>query len=198
MKSSSGAHIREIVHEELGSARVAIIDTNESEPLQGLDSGAQLLDERLQPLHRSDHVTYPLYRGSTVGNLTARAFRCGLEAIDDHLCDWVRLKGPCVNEGRVVGSSAHKGLQVSQASNQDFVGTPTMVLQPVDGFDADRQIARDGKFSVHNKSPYAARAVTRYVADAILTASRWLQCKAVTRRAVPGVRPSGVTESDGP
>ncbi|CPU01506.1 hypothetical protein [Mycobacteroides abscessus] len=59
MKSASVSHIREIGHKKLGSARVAIIDTNGSEPLQGLDSGAQLLDERFQPLHRSDHVTYP-------------------------------------------------------------------------------------------------------------------------------------------
>lgn len=45
----------------------------------------------------------------------------------------------------------------------------------------------------HNKTPYAARALTRYVAGAILAASRWLQRKAWTRRAAGKSRPSGIT-----
>lgn len=47
----------------------------------------------------------------------------------------------------------------------------------------------------HNKTPYAARAVTRYVTGAILTARRWLQRRAWARRAAdPLARPSGTTQ----
>ncbi|MFV8276334.1 hypothetical protein ACNQPY_10345 [Mycobacteroides abscessus] len=47
----------------------------------------------------------------------------------------------------------------------------------------------------HNKTPYVARALTRYVTGAFLTAFRWLQRKAVTRRAAEsGTRPSGTTQ----
>lgn len=48
----------------------------------------------------------------------------------------------------------------------------------------------------HNKAPYVARALTRYVTGgAILTAFRWLQRKAGVRRAVEsGTRPSDTTQ----
>lgn len=47
----------------------------------------------------------------------------------------------------------------------------------------------------HRKTPYVARAVTRYGTGAILAASRWLQRRAWVRRAVPSGRPSGTTKA---
>lgn len=46
----------------------------------------------------------------------------------------------------------------------------------------------------HNKTPYVARALTRYVTGAHLTARRWLQRRAWVRRAASTARPSGTTQ----
>ncbi|WP_131833276.1 hypothetical protein [Mycobacteroides abscessus] len=59
------------------------------------------------------------------------------------------------------------------------------------GFESVRDVVVEKiKSFGHGRAPYAARALTRYVADAILTA-RWLQRKAWVRRAVFTARPSG-------
>ena len=47
---------------------------------------------------------------------------------------------------------------------------------------------------VRHKSPYVARALTRYVTGAVLMPFRWLQRKAVTRRAASTARPSGTIQ----
>lgn len=63
-------------------------------------------------------------------------------------------------------------------------------LAVLDAF--ENEIAPTNEF--HHETPYVARALTRYVTGAVLMPFRWLQRKAVTRRAASTARPSGTIQ----
>lgn len=110
-----------------------------------------------------------------------RAFRDVLRRRND--AQWDERRDPQVNRFAASEQSEPTGF-TARYQGAEFAFT-------LDGqFVGSTRIVQDD----HNKTPYVARALTRYVTGAHLTARRWLQRRAWVRRAASTARPSGTTQ----
>lgn len=166
--------------------------------LQLRDSTAELLELYFQGLDRSDNRTKAPNRRHAIGNLAARVACHLLQLVNDELRHRIRLQRAGVDERRVIWVGPNEPFKFSKPSDQDLVGAES-AAQSVDGGDGDRQVRRDDDFIVFHdrKTPYVARAATRYVTGAILTASRWLQRKSGVGQATAPLAPSDTTGEAG-